>query len=361
MSERRVKQVPIEKLFSFKRGNSKYTKKYCHMHRGQYEVYTGTTIGKFASIDTYDYSEPKLTYTTDGVYAGTVEIISDAKYNIGGHRAILEPLQANLDLLYFEFTLNAIFKKYVKDGSVPSLTWSNIKRILVPVPVDVNDQYDLTEQASIAEKLKNLLNKRKMLKEKRDELYDSYVTISESDGGYKSVPLNEIFEFRRGGSCTRAFCNQHKGKYPVWSANNISPLAYVDFYNYDGRYITLSRNGIAGKITILDGKFSINEDRFLLIPKDDNIDYDYIRYTVEPILRSKKKGRSGHNGENEFTKLSFTILNKTSISIPVKENGEYDLDRQQEYAQKYDKLYAVKDGICRILDELVSTEIIVNE
>lgn len=143
--------------------------------------------------------------------------------------------------------------------------------------------------------------------------------------------------------------------------NNVAPLAYVDFYHFEGRFITLSRNGIAGIITILDGKFSINEDRFLLIPKVKNIDYDYIKYTLEPILRSKKKGRSGHNGENEFTKLSFSILNRASIKIPINKNGEYDLERQQEYAQKYDKIYAVKEGICAILDDLITTEIIVDK
>ena len=173
------------------------------------------------------------------------------------------------------------------------------------------------------------------------------------------VPLNQLFDFKRGGNCTRAFCNQHKGEYPVWSANTIKPLAYVDFYDYDGRYISLSRNGIAGKITILEGRFSINEDRFLLVPKVDNVHYDYIRYVLEPVLRAKKKGRSGHNGENEFTKLSFTILNNTKIMMPVLDNGEYDIEAQKEYAQKYGKAYEIKREICLILESIISTEVIV--
>lgn len=360
MSERRVKLVPLESIFSFRRGNSKYTKKYCHLHRGQYEVYTGTTIGEFAKIDTYEYDQPNLTYTTDGVYAGTVKIISDERYNIGGHRAILLPNSSRLDLSYFEYTLNAIFKKNVKEGSVPSLTWSNIKKMLVPVPVDKDDNFDLEEQQKVSEQLKCLSEKRESLKQKYIELCESYISFSESGGSYKEVPLNELFEFERGGSCTRAFCDKHKGEYPVWSANNVTPLAFVDFYNYEGKYISLSRNGIAGIITILNGRFSINEDRFLLIPKSEKIDYDYIRYTVEPILRSKKKGRSGHNGENEFTKLSFSILNNTKIRMPITECGEYDFERQQEYAQKYDKIYNVKAGICRILESIISTEIIID-
>lgn len=98
----------------------------------------------------------------------------------------------------------------------------------------------------------------------------------------------------------------------------------------------------------------------MLIPKVDNIDYGYIRYTVEPVLRSKKKGRAGHNGENEFTKLSFTILNNTKIMMPISKNGEYDLERQREYAQKYDKIYKIKDEICKILESVISTEIVID-
>ncbi len=352
--------VPLGNLFSFERGNGKLTKKYCHMHKGPYEVYTGTTTGTFSSIDTYKYTSPNLTYTTDGVYAGTVKIISDEKYSIGGHRAILKPLDNNLDLLYFEYTLNAILKKKIKEGSVPSLTWTNIKKILVPIPINENGEYDLTEQKKVSDQLKKLSEQKERLVQKYNELNESYITISENDDGYREVPLNELFSFKRGGSCTRAFCNQNQGSYPVWSANNITPLAYVNFYNYDGKYLSVSRNGIAGKITILDGKFSINEDRFLLLPLLNDIDFDYIRYTVEPILRSRKKGRNGHNGENEFTKLSFHILNRTMVKMPILNNGNFDLERQRSYAQKYKTIYMVKEKICNILESIISTEIIID-
>lgn len=360
MPDRRIANFSLQDLFSCKRGNSKFTKKYCHQHRGKYEVYTGTTIGNFASIDTYEYTEPLLTYTTDGEFAGTVSIIKDEKYNVGGHRAILLAKSEKLDLNYFKYILGAMLRSKIKEGSVPSVTWSNIKKIMIPVPVDTKGEYDLDEQLKIAEKYKTLTSRRRKLEEKMIELGESYITISSDESEYKEVNLNELFDYKRGGSCTRAFCNQHKGEYPVWSANNIKPLAYVDFYDYDGKFISLSRNGIAGKITLLDGKFCINEDRFLLIPKVENIDYDFIKYTVEPILRSKKKGRAGHNGQNEFTKLSYTILDNTKIKMPVLENGEYDLEKQKEISLKYNKLYVVKEGICNMIKQLVSTEVLMD-
>lgn len=361
MSERRIVSYPLEELFSFKRGNSIYTKKYCHQHRGKYEVYTGTTIGSFASIDTYEYTEPHLTYTTDGEYAGTVTVINDDKYNVGGHRAILVAKSSELNLKYFKYILDAMLRSKVKDGSVPSVTWTNIKKLLIPVPVNSEGRYSLDEQIRIAERYEILALRRRNLEKIMIELSESYITISADESGYKEVSLNKLFDYKRGGSCTRAFCNLHKGKYPVWSANNVKPLAYVDFYDYDGKYISLSRNGIAGKITILEGKFCINEDRFLLVPKVGNIDYDFIKYTIEPILRGKKKGRAGHNGQNEFTKLSYFILDNIKIKMPILESGDYDLEKQIEISLKYNKLYEMKLGIYNIINKLVSTEILMDE
>lgn len=360
MSDINMANIPLQILFDNKRGNSAFTKKYCNAHKGEYLVYTGTVLGDFAKIDTYAYDTPNLTYTTDGVNCGTVELLT-GKYNVGGHRAILSPKSELLNLEYFKNVLQPIFKEMVKDGNVPSVTWNNIKNVEIPVPIKDNGEYDLEAQNQIAEKYKILFEKREKLQEYLEQLNDSYIHIETDEYTYKEVPLNELFDYKRGRSCTKTFCNQHKGENPVWSANNIEPLAYVDFYDYEGRYISLSRNGIAGKITILGGKFTINEDRFLLLPKNVNIDYDFIKYTVEPILRSKKKGRAGHSGQNEFTKLSFTILDKVKIQIPITTDGAYDLEAQKEIARKYAKIYEVKHGIYNKLKKIVSANILLKE
>jgi len=357
MSNGELVSVPLEQLFDYKRGNSKYTKKYCNENMGEYEVYTGTTIGSFGKINTFDYSVPNLTYTTDGEYAGTIKLINDDKYNVGGHRAILIKKSNLLNLDYFEYILKPILKNEVKRGSVPSISWNKIKKIKVPVPMD-RDNYDFEEQKLIAEKFKILEKNRKKLLLYREKLMDTYITIDLKKYNYKNVNLSDIFDFKRGISCTKTYCNKHKGVYPVYSANNINPLSYIDSYEYSGKYITVSRNGIAGKITIFDEKFTINEDRFIFIPKIEEIDYDFIKYTVEPILRRHIKGRIGHNGQNEFSKLSFEILKKIRIDIPVIEDKKFDLEAQREIAIKYKKIDEIKQGIYNKLSKLIETEVI---
>ena len=349
--------VPLGTIFCSRRGNSKLTKKYCNHHKGEYEVYTGTTIGTFAKIDTYEYSEPTLTYTTDGEYAGTVKLIEDDYYSIGAHRAILTPLSDCISLKYFEHILSPIFMNAVRKGDVPSLSWNSIKTIAVPVPTDENGSYSIKSQRKLAEIYDFLKQYRYMLLSKVRELNGCYLSIDDNDVEYESVPIKKIFDYQRGKSCTRKYCDSHKGPYPVWSANNTEPLSHIDTYDYDGEYITLSRNGFAGKTKILTGRFSINEDRFLLVPKDENISIPYMSYALEPIFRAACRGRSGHNGENEFTKLSFAVLDTLSVKVPVAENGLYDFEMQERIAQRYNAAYEVKNKIVDSLMELVNASI----
>lgn len=68
---------------------------------------------------------------------------------------------------------------------------------------------------------------------------------------------------------------------------------------------------------------------------------------IEPIFRKRARGRIGVNGKNEYTALKPThIMNyNDSILIPVNENGEYDLAKQQELARKYATIQTVKEDI----------------
>lgn len=89
----------------------------------------------------------------------------------------------------------------------------------------------------------------------------------------------------------------------------------------------------------------------------ENIDLDYIRFTVEPILRSKIKGRMGHDGQNEFTKLPGGTIERVKISIPIKEDGSFDLEAQQEIANKYRKIQQINSSIYQQIDELINIKI----
>ena len=359
MSTLNLKKERLSNLFDCKKGNNKYTKTYCNKHHGEYEVYTGSTLKSFGFLNTYDYDKQNLSFTTDGEYAGTLKVLS-GKYNVGGHRAILLKKDSNLNLDYFKYILQPIFYSRVKPGDVPSVSWEkHLKDIEIEIPINKDGDYDIEEQSRIAKILKQIENEKIVLQKKKNRLLSTLIKDNLLENFNASeYNLTDYFIPQRGNSkYTKTYCQNNPGEYPVFSANNSAPLGYRSTYDYDGIYLTISVNGIAGKITKKEGKFSINADRVILIPKNNAIDLDYIRYSIEPILRSKVKGRKGHDGQNEFTKLPFEIIEKIKIKIPINNDRELDIAKQKEIANKYRKIEEIKRNISTQIDMLCSTEI----
>ena len=355
----------IADLFKPENGNSKYTKAFCKDHAGEYIVYTGTTIGVFAKVDFADYTTPNLTFTTDGEKAGTIEYITDSGYCIGGHRTVLKPLVTNLDLLYFKYLLQPIFFKNVKRGDVPSLHFNSIKNIYVEVPVLPNGNYDLAAQKDLAQKYQDIENQKKRLIEKAEELKKYKVLIDDDiQTNYVTVPITKLFTPKGGDmKLSKPYCKDHIGAYPVYSGStSIEVFGNIDSYKYDGDYLTWVIDGLAGYVMKLSGQFSITCHRGILIPTKEckDIDLLYVKYMIEPIFRKRARGRIGINGKNEYTALKPThIVNyNDSILIPVDENGNYDLKKQQDLAMKYATIETMKENIYDQIYKL--TSIVVN-
>ncbi len=164
----------------------------------------------------------------------------------------------------------------------------------------------------------------------------------------KEFPLSEIFVTKKGlAKYTKKYGIEHSGIYPVYSASSSKPLTYIDTYDYNGRYLTWSTNGFAGTIMIIDGKFSINGDRGILVPAGNrvDIDFDYIKYVLEPVLRDLAKGRKDIDGKDEFTKLYPSMLNDVKIPIPIEDDGSPDLSAQQEIAKTYLLIDQIKQTV----------------
>ena len=80
------KKIKIKELFDIKKGKSIYTNKYFHENKGKYPVYSSQTYnnGEIAKINSYDYDEKCLTWTTDGIYAGTI-FLRNNKFSMTTH------------------------------------------------------------------------------------------------------------------------------------------------------------------------------------------------------------------------------------------------------------------------------------
>ncbi|MDR0603194.1 MAG: N-6 DNA methylase [Bacteroidales bacterium] len=153
----------------------------------------------------------------------------------------------------------------------------------------------------------------------------------------KLFKLKDLFDIDRGKSkYTKKYGDINKGNFPVYSASNNAPLTFINTFDYDGKYLTWATNGFAGYVMLIDSKFSINADRGLLKPKFENINIQYIKSVIEPKLRDLAKGRKGEKSEDEFTKVYPSMIENIEIEMFIDENGSFDIEKQNEIAEKYE-------------------------
>jgi len=133
---------------------------------------------------------------------------------------------------------------------------------------------------------------------------------------------------------------------------------FIDTYDYDGQYLTWVVDGFAGYMRVLNGKFSATGHRGILTKRLENIDVDYVKSTLEPILRELAKGRKGDKGASEYTNVSSSVVENTVISIPILANGDFDVNAQQAIVEKHNvvnELKAKAKAYEQILKELAVT------
>lgn len=160
VSEREVNKFSLSYLFDIQRGSGKYTKKYIQNHTGEYPLYSGNTTGVFATIDSFDFNCPCLSWAIDGL-AGFM-MIHNESFSATNHRGVLIPHKDKLgliDLQYMKYTLEPLFRAAKKgregdngENEYTTLPPFMIADIMVPVPVDGQGNISLDAQKEIAAK-----------------------------------------------------------------------------------------------------------------------------------------------------------------------------------------------------------------
>ena len=188
----------------------------------------------------------------------------------------------------------------------------------------------------------------------------SEIEKNNTDYNMAYFPINDLFATEKGkAKYTKKYGNLHLGEYPVYSASSSKPLTHIDTFDYDGKYQTWSTNGFAGTILVIEGKFSINGDRGILVPREGrtDLDFEYMKYVIQPIFRELAKGRKGDNGEDEFTKLYPSMLDNVMIPVPVDQEGNVDLQAQKEIAKRFFAVEQCRHDVIEKLDALLAQRI----
>ena len=175
---------------------------------------------------------------------------------------------------------------------------------------------------------------------------------------FKNVKISKLFNIERGkGTYTKSYCNEHRGRYPVYSGNTFTEFAFINSCDYDGEYLSWAIDGLAGYIMHTNSKFSATNHRGVLIPKTENLNLDYIKIVAEPIFRANIKGRKGENGENEYTALPPFMVGNLEIPMPIDEQGDYDTKTQNDIVEKYAFINEIREKVNKFQTEIKHTNV----
>ena len=131
-----VEWRPLGEVAELKRGRV-ISKKYIEENAGQYPVYSSQTLnnGEIGRINTFDFDCETVTWTTDGVYAGTV-FYRKGKFsitNICGMITILDTQRLNYLFLFFWLSIEA--RKHVNPSMGNAKVMNHqMAKILIPLP-----------------------------------------------------------------------------------------------------------------------------------------------------------------------------------------------------------------------------------
>ena len=326
---------------------------------GQYPVaYIREIEGKKPIVSTSN--NPVLSFATNGDgSAGRNFVLHQTPFYINADRIAIRPARVDILSAYIMMALRDMKAEYGFNHAHKANA-RNISPVVVSIPIDANGEFDVAAQEHsfrVASCYDELLQ---TVAEEKNQIKGITPVVPTDNYKTSYVPLGNLFVYVKGkAKYTKKFGEQHKGLYPVYSASSASPLTHIDTYDYDGLYLSWSTNGFAGTVLILEGKFSINGDRGILLPKDkrQDLDFDYMKLVLEPLFGELAKGRKGDNGEDEFTKLYPSMLADVMVPVPVDENGKIDLNAQKEIAAKYLTVQRYQNEIVSRLDAVINQKV----
>ena len=206
-----VKWMPLGEVAELKRGRV-ISKEYLFENVGDYPVYSSQTVnnGEIGRINTFDFEQKAITWTTDGANAGTV-FYRDGRFsitNICGLITIKDTQILSYKYLYYWLSIEA--KKHVYSGmGNPKLMSNQMGKVPIPIPplavqeeiVRILDKFTTLEAELEAE----LDCRKRQYEYYRNQLLS--LDVIKRQQGINNVTwltLEEVFETRNGYTPSKA-------------------------------------------------------------------------------------------------------------------------------------------------------------
>lgn len=176
----------------------------------------------------------------------------------------------------------------------------------------------------------------------------------------KNVAIGELFEPIRGKSAfNRAYADRNPGPYPVFSASLSGPLCHIDSYDFDGAYLTWTANGYGGRVQLISGKFSVNGDRGVLVPKAPVGGLSYLKHVLEPVLIPLAVGRTVDGRKNEYTKVGPEVVRSAVITLPVDARNEIDFTAMELLSTKVGLIEELQNSVRKLHEQIADVEVVI--
>jgi len=174
------KVVRMDELFDIEKGKARYTNRYIQDHKGEFPLYSSQTVndGIIGWIDTFDFDNNSITWTTDGIYAGTV-FLRNGKFSMTTHCGALIP-KSNIKDVSLDFVCSVLkenLKDHARGEQNKRVTKSIIEKVEVLIPVDKNGHFDLQIQKEIAQKYRKVEEIKDSISQELEKILELQVEI----------------------------------------------------------------------------------------------------------------------------------------------------------------------------------------
>jgi len=313
-------QVKISDICELGRGRV-INKHYIEQNVGDYPIYSSQTSknGIFGKINTYDFDGEYVTWTTDGIYAGTCTY-RNGKFNCTNVCGTLKSKNDKLKMKFLPYVLNEVTDNYVIKTANPKLMNNVMATIKIPLP-------PLKIQEKIIKKCELIDDEVVKANIEVEKSEKEIISIMGSDKNSTLKKLRDICSMKAGKfvKASQIEPDKEEGLYPCYGGNGLR--GYVQTFTHNGTYSIIGRQGaLCGNITFVKDKFHATEHAVVVTPTIE-LDTKWLYHKL--VIMNLNQYATGVAQPG----LSVKNLEPIDIEIP-------NLDTQKEIVQKIEILEA---------------------